>query len=512
MRAVLLAGAAGVGLMSGGPARGNISDGPISDGSLSNLPPSFSQGQVPTRPAPDPPAGANNGNNRAATARPGTVQAPTPGTVVIHINGRVLTELNGTWSSLGSGSFPAVTANGATLAPAGRFKLQPASVTTYARIYTGLDAMAANGMRYGGAIEIRQNFTGQTSSATSTGASGYSSSQTVFVRRAFAYVAADTAGILRAGQGDGLIGLYDSGVTTFQFLPSMNLQSGDMQQAMPMNSLVPFAFLSGSGNEYGNAKLVYLSPQVAGVDVGVQWAPNTANGFGNGAGTTYGSVPGCPYASSGCPSLSSSSVGGDGARVMNQTAVGARYQGKAGPIGVMAYGVYEFSGHATYTGPAVAVGSSAQRGSSNGTGRFDGLSFGSAGVALSYAGVTVGGNWIGGAVNGQAAPRPTGGANLQGWLIGVSYKTGPLTMGGSFESIDSQGAPQLVGISQRHEIGVDVGASYVVAPGLVGWIEYLYEQRHQGGFNFASGSASTNAGAYNEVRGQGIQLGTTVFW
>ncbi|OJW20633.1 MAG: hypothetical protein BGO51_17990 [Rhodospirillales bacterium 69-11] len=474
-------------------------------------PATFSQGQVPTRPASKPPAGANDGNNSAADAESKSVQTPTPGTVVIHINGRILTEVGGAWSSLDAGTFPNAGGNGGPAAATGRFELQPTSLTSYARIYTGLDAMAANGMRYGGAIEIRENFTGQTSTAASTGASGYSSSETLFVRRAFAYVAADSGGILRAGQGDGLISLYDDGVTTFQFLPSNNLQGGDIQDVMPSNVTVPFAFLSGSGNEYANTKLVYLSPQFAGIDVGVQWAPNTSNGFGTGASAT-GSTPGCPVAGSGCPGLSSSPVPGDGARALNQTAVGVRYRGSAGPVDVLAYGVYEFSGHTAATGPPVATGSAAQRASDSGTGRFDGLSFGNAGIALTYAGLTIGGNWIGGAVNGQGALRPSGGADLQGWLVGASYKAGPFTVGGSFESIDSQGAPQLVGISQRHEIGVDVGASYVVAPGLVGWIEYLYQQRHQGGFNFAAGSAVSDAGAYNDVKGQGLQIGTTIFW
>lgn len=94
-------------------------------------------------------------------------------------------------------------------------------------------------MRYGGAIEIRENFTGQTSTNASTGASGYSSSETLYVRRAFAYVAADRLGALRAGQGDGLISLYDDGVTTFQFLPSNNLQGGDVQAVMSSNVTVP---------------------------------------------------------------------------------------------------------------------------------------------------------------------------------------------------------------------------------------------------------------------------------
>jgi hypothetical protein len=455
------------------------------------------QGTLAAQPATSPPAGANNNNNTAAVPLPGAVAAASPGTVVIHINGRVTTELNGIWSSLDKGSFPAVTGvDGATLVPAGNFKLQPTNISNYARIYTGLDAMAANGLRYGGAIEIRENFTGQSSSNTSTGASGFSSSETLFVRRAFGYVAADTLGILRFGQGDGLIGLYDGGVTTFQFLPGGNLAGGDLQSVAPGNAQIPFPFLSLVGAEYANNKLVYLSPQFAGFDFGIQWAPNTSNGNGNGAGTTFNTIAGCPTASSNCPSLSSSSVGADGARVLNQTAVGTRYQGKVGSIGVLAYGVYEFSGHTNFTGPVGAQ-------------TYDNLSFGSIGVALSRSGFTVGGNWIGGAVNGQGAPKPSGGAGMQAWTAGVTYKTGPLTIGAVGEYINSQGSPLLTGKTQRTEYALDAGASYVVAPGLVGFVEYLYQNRKQNGFNFATGTAGA---AYNVVQSQGLEAGTTIYW
>ena len=48
-----------------------------------------------------------------------------------------------------------------------------ANVDSFGRIYAGGDGMATNGLRYGAAIEIRQNFTGQISSTGSSGASGY---------------------------------------------------------------------------------------------------------------------------------------------------------------------------------------------------------------------------------------------------------------------------------------------------------------------------------------------------
>jgi hypothetical protein len=455
------------------------------------------QGAMVAQPMGSPPAGANNNNNRAGTVSSGPVATPTPGSVVVHINGRVTTELNGMWSSVDNGSFPAVTgAGGATLVPAGRFKLQPTTISNYARIYTGVDGMAANGLRYGGAIEIRENFTGQSSSNSSTGASGYSSSETLFVRRAFGYVAADNVGILRFGQGDGLISLYDNNITTFQFLPSTNLQGGDLQITAPTAAQVPFAFLSGAGAEYANSKLVYMTPQFYGFDAGIQWAPNTSNGFGDGAGTTFNTVAGCNVAGSGCPSLSSSPVATDGSRILNQTAAGLRYQGKTGPVDVLAYGVYEFSGRADYTGPV-------------GGQTYDSLSFGNVGVALTYAGFTVGGNWIGGAVNGQGALKPSGGANTEGWLAGVSYKAGPWIVGLAGESIDSQGSPSLVGKTQRHEYAIDAGASYTIAPGLVGWVEYIYQNRKQNGFNFAS---NATGGAFNTVQAQGMQLGTTIYW
>ena len=91
-------------------------------------------------------------------------------------------------------------------------------------------------------------------------------------------VAGDNWGIVRAGQADGLIGIFDNGVTTFQFLPTGNLNGGDAARIAPQNAPPTFVFLGQAGNEYDNAKLVYLSPQIAGFDFGLQYAPNTSNG------------------------------------------------------------------------------------------------------------------------------------------------------------------------------------------------------------------------------------------
>ncbi len=454
---------------------------------------------------------------------------------MVHINGRVNAGFKSIWSSADQrfATAPAGSPGGATLAPGaatpaatilgnngtGAVKLAPDAVYSYARIYLGADAMATNGLRYGAAIEIRQNFTGQISNNGSSGASGYSSLETLFVRRAFTYIAGDHWGILRAGQADGIISLFDNGVTTFQYLPTNNLQNGDdFASLVPVNASVPFFFLSGAGNEYTNAKLVYLSPQIAGVDFGIQYAPNTSNGFGIGGsnyalnGSIIGSGTGtglnCTVANSGCPSLSSGPGIQDGARILNQTAIGARYQGTFGGVGVLAYAAYEFSGHADYTGATTAAVLGNTVAGSRFNGQYDGLSFGNGGLALTYAGFTIGGNIIGGRLNGQLALAPQHGAGELAYMFGVKYVVGPFTAGVAAERGDYQGSVNLTGISQRRGEAIDFGASYAVAPGFVVYAEYQYQTLYQSDFNFITGSIGSTTN--NNIKSQGFLLGNVV--
>jgi hypothetical protein len=499
MRKLLLPGAATLGTVSWlGTAGAQTTAAP--------LPTNPSQGQVATRPAASPPASAFDNNNQAASVTTGGVANPTPGTVVIHINGRVTIADWGSWTSVDKG-----TAAGGNLG----YKVSPISVSTFARLYTGVDGMATNGLRYGGSIEIRQNFPpggvlGQTASPTftfassaSTNASTFSSGETLFVRRAFGYLAGDSWGIVRLGQGDGPIGLYDGGVTTFQFLPSGNLSgSGNLQDNTMSATSVPFLPSTLAGAEYVSSKIVYLSPQLAGFDFGVSWSPNTLNGY---------SV--CTAAGPSCVNMSSGPVPVDGAKPMNLTEMAIRYQGTIGDLAVLAYGAWVHSGHTDYSGPVVPVVHTvaATAGLTSGAyGQFDNINMGQVGVALTYAGFRIGGNWTGGAVNGQLATRPSGGSMANGWVAGLTYTTGPLTAGIVGEMFNTQGAAQLVGLTQRNEWAINPGLMYTVAPGLQVWGEYLYQARHQNGFNFVTGAAGSLA--YNNVKAQGFLLGSTFFW
>ena len=513
MRKYLLAGVATLG--AAGFAGAAFAQAPAA-------PPSPTEGTIVTAPAGGP-SYANNNNNYQAAALPGPVANPTPGTIVIHVNGKVEVDFQLGWTSADSrtATAPAAGSAGAILGNngTGAVKVNPQAIDSFARVYFGGDAMATNGLRYGAAIEVRQNFTGQISNNGSSGASGYASLETLYVRRAFVYAAGADWGIIRYGQADGLIGIFDNGVTTFQFLPSGNLNGGDLEGNVLQGAAPAFVFLAQAGNEYANAKAVYLSPQIAGFDFGIQYAPNTSNGNGIGGGNyaltgsiiSSGTGTGitCSVANSGCPTLSAGPGIADGSRATNQTAFGVRYQGTLGGVGVLAYGVYELSGHAQYTGATTAavLGTTAEPGSRF-NGSYDNLSFGSGGIAATYAGFTVGGNFIGGRLNGQLALAPQGGAPLVGELVGAKYVTGPWTIGIVAEHNDQQGTVAMTGLTQKRVRAIDTGVSYVVAPGMTVWAEYMWQDQYQGGVNQITGAIGSNAN--NEIRSQGFLLGDVV--
>ena len=467
---------------------------------------------------------ANNNNN--SVGQPNTYQGgvqfgknavPTPGTVVIRLNGRVHADLQAVWGTNDRSATPG-------------FKTNPVSLATYMRLYPGVDGMAANGLRYGASVELRNNFPGSAAqptpalgsasgpaSATSAALGGaapspstYSSGETVFVRRAFAYLAADNVGIVRIGTTDGVIGLFDNGIFSSQTWDAGigNFNGGAMQgHGTNGASAIPFAWLSQAGAEYDNAKIVYLSPQFFGLDFGVQYAPSMGNGYST-----------CLTASFSC---NTATTGNDPTRWYNQVGVGARWQGVLGPVNVGVYGFYETASKESYFGPASDVG----RGFA-GT-KYDNLSFVSAATYVSYNSpvgtLTWALDYIGGALNGQLAMRPSGGAPENAIVTGLTYKNGPLTLGVETAWVESQGSASLTKISQRKEWEVAFGGNYNIAPGVFLAAEYMYTYRHQGGFDFVSGAngagvsgtagtASWRPGLTRDAKAQGINFATIVTW
>jgi hypothetical protein len=440
-------------------------------------------------------------NYMSGTPTKGSVANPTPGTMVIRLGLMMQVGIGAAWSNLDTGT----SAAGVTQ------KLSPVLIQEYMRIYPGVDAMAANGLRYGAAVELRQNYASAAGAEPLTnGGTVYTSTQTVFVRRAFGYVGGNW-GIIRLGEMDGLIGTYDEGgATTGVYLSPTGTIVGGNDQALNVGNawMIPY-FAAQSGNEYGNAKIVYLSPSFYGFDFGAEYAPNPFNGYAIGGGYLPGATGiaalGTCYsaAGSGCPNVSSSSVPLSGSISQNEYSVGVRYQGKLGPAAVLAYGLYVGSGHTNYTGTAAAAfaASGAPHGSTY-NGKFQDLSLGMFGANVNVAGFAVFGNVMFGKFNGILGLTPDGAPNATGFGVGFKYVTGPYSIGAVYSQFDSQGAYNLVGISQRHEWVFAAAATYYAAPGLIFSLDYDYGQRYQGGYNFMTGAVGS--AAYNHVQAQGV--------
>jgi hypothetical protein len=467
------------------------------------------QGMSAMPASPTPPASSFTASNsygnivgHVGGAAYGMYKPPTPGTVTIHLGGKVEIDMNAQWSTGNNG---------------GGAKANPVTFGSYMRLYPGVDGMATNGLRYGASIEFRENFPGSAAQATpaltpAPSGSTYSSGQTVFVRRAFTYLANDNLGIVRFGNTDGVIGLFDPCIfySGCWDAGAGNFNGGQAQgNGVSGPFAIPFAWLAQAGAEYGNTKITYLSPQFFGFDFGVQYAPSMGNGFSA-----------CNNA--GLATCNAETSGADPTRWYNQVGVGARYQGVFGPIAVGAYAFYETAGKEIFFGaPAsFALG--------NGAGnKFDNLSFVSAAayvtVDTGMGKLTPAIDYIGGALNGQLAMRPTGGAPENAVVAGLTYNNGPITLAVQTGFVDSQGSNSLTGVSQRHEWELAFGGNYNLAPGLYLVGEYMYTQRHQGGFDFftgangagatgVAGTATWKAGKTNDAKGQAIMFSTVVNW
>jgi hypothetical protein len=464
------------------------------------------------------PSGGKAAGALSTMFAPDTIAVPAPGTIVIRLNGRVEVDVSANFTSVDRG----VTATGA---PTG-YKLNPVGVASYMRLYPAFDGVAANGIRYGAATELRENFQAGnatnfgTTGTTATSPSANSSLETVFVRRAFTYLASDKAGIVRFGQADGVLGLFDNCIFTSQCWDAgiTDVNGGVLQSTAPSGAVgIPFVWLNQSGAEYANNKIVYLTPQFHGFDFGVQYAPSMGNAFQNG-----GVGAGCNQAGATCVTLSS---GNDPTRWINQVGAGLRFQQTFGAVDVKAYGFYETAGKEQLTTSAYSTTAQARAGtvvngvtSGVGTLRYDNLNFYKAGVAVTAANLTVSADYIGGAVNGALAMRPTGGAPTNAVLTGLTYTTGPITLGAQVGLIDTQGDARLTGVSQRHEYEVAFGGTYRLAAGLQLVGEYLYTHRHQGGFDFATNTLGTPGGtatagtSTRDAQGQGISFSTVLTW
>jgi predicted porin len=394
-----------------------------------------------------------------------------PGSFGVHLNGRLNYYLGAVGSSVDQfdGS-----------------KLDNVETQGYLRLYPGFDAVAANGLQYGVVSEIRNpgsNFTG-----VGVNASGNASQNTLFWYEAYGYVGAQNLGLLYFGQSDGAFDLLMVG--TFENFNDGGW-NGDVPGFIPSAAAPIWPWPDSSPYQTIN-RLTYLSPTWDGLQFGVSFAPNN---------TPLINAEGCNVAAANCNRLASTPLPADGSvanspRYRNIVDAAAEYTGTFGPIGINASIGYL---HSTPVSNSLA-----------GAIPFSGLSVGMGGLTLTYGGVTVGGNILGGTMNNAYFLQPKDGADALAFLIGGSYSVGPVVVGASYYKYKYQGdfqSPATEGVETDQ--GIAAGGTYAVAPGLALYLSYLYGTRHQLGFDFATNAPGT---AFNNVKSQVFAVGTVWKW
>jgi hypothetical protein len=420
-----------------------------------------------------------------------------PGTMTVRLGGRLTAYLAAGTDSARRGGL-VTTAPG--VAPTGlNTKQANYTIYEYARLYPSFDAQAANGLKYGAFLEIRQDNGQAPGGGINGGISGSNRTRgELYFRRERAYVGTDQLGFVQYGATDGPSSLFITGTVE-------NFDNGGWNgdTAIFSSNTQPTWPFADVGQTYSTSKIVYLSPKFFNlVDFGVSWEPNTGT-------VGYAQCNGTTAVGTGCDAASSTSVLGETARRTNTIDAAVRIRTAVGPVGLAGTVGYIGSSHVAYNGAPVAAA------------QFQGLSVLDVGAQLTYGGLAVGGHFTGGKINGQWQLSPQGADNSIAWIAGASYAVGPVIFGASYFNYQSPGSktnftPAVVG--NRSEYGIAAGGTLTLAPGAYVFLSYVYGARHQSGVDFISGAVSNaNTGlgfvrTNNNVTSQGIQLGTQFRW
>lgn len=353
----------------------------------------------------------------------------------------------------------------------------------YIRLYPGFDGVAANGLHYGGAMEIRDN-------------SGLSSNdETLYVFEAYGYLGLPKLGQVSFGDQNGPNVIFQTG--TFESFNDGGWD-GYIEAMIPGAAQALYPWADGNNN-YSEAtnKIVYLSPQISGFQFAVGFTPNQTSQ---------------DYA----PALVSTTTPIEDGMPRNMVDVGGQYTKNFGPVGVQFGADYTTAGQVAYTG-----------GETSEVTNFHNLNVFQTGLTATYDGFTVGGNAVYGnytvADSWDINMEPEGGTPGVAWLVGAQYTAGPFTVGsqffhftqtgdlpggidaGSGATINSDGLTT----GQQQNTGFALGGTYTIVPGVSLFVDYLYGTREQGGYDFATGNAGVD---HNEVQSQLFGVGTQIQW
>lgn len=301
---------------------------------------------------------------------------------------------------------------------------------TEAEINLYADGVAANGMRYGAVFELQMdNVTTPSGQGSGTGVD-YD----------------ELYGFVKGSWGELRFGQEDSAASLMQIRRPSVLWMGtdDAWDEFTVNAVNGTPYIMSGINDGNDAtKIIYLSPQFMGFDVGVSYSPNRFEGenFLNPTNTT--------------------TYQRDFTGLTNEISAALRYRGTFGDVGVGASFVAQFAdaGQQSATGIPVAV-------------KNQNVTAYSGGLLLRAYGFAVGGeytwgNYIGSAPAGAALPKGWDGSKH--WVVGGTYTIGDFGVGVMYGSGDQDNG---AAVDDRKQTYFGVGVQYVLAPGMTLFANY----------------------------------------
>ncbi|MCC7428857.1 MAG: porin [Alphaproteobacteria bacterium] len=339
-------------------------------------------------------------------------------------------------------------------------------------IHVLVTGKAANGLTYGATLEMEMD--------------GNASRNLFSVDEWYGFIGTPTLGQLRFGDEDGAASLMQVWIPTNFGAGGADGNFDDYILGRPGNGIgssVPLGNLAEIGD---NSKIIYLSPQFFGFDVGVSYALNA------GQGETSGTTPGSGTLA-GADRLVASAAGG--AR-RNEWNIAARWRGSFGPVG-LAVGAGAFISGVT---KARAAGVE--------TKAFQDIRIYNVGLNVTFAGLTAGAAYMWGqfgGVGGMGTALPVNPAGFSAnngrvLALGVAYRFGAFTVGANFMGGSREGRVGAAFANDQKTRHWAIGGTYNLAPGLDVFAEYV-------NFRYTDDDA-----AATKNNGSAILIGTRLAW
>ena len=197
-----------------------------------------------------------------------------------------------------------------------------------------------------------------------------------------------------------------------------------------------------------------------------------------------------------------------------------RYEHTFGAVDFKTYGLYETSGKEDLTTQEYMTPAQSRAAFANGaaTGinatqflRYNDMGFYQAGVAVTADNFTLAADYMGGQVDGQLSLNPSGGVAMNAFVVGLTYANGPWILGSMLESSIRKATRVWSASHSATRLGPRSAATTNWPPACKLVVEYQYEYRHQGGFDFSQGTLGVD-GRTVDSHGQGILTGLVMNW